>query len=259
MLGWFSATVTYNAQTNTAIRSVRSASSNGCDSSSSSSTPLQLGSSSTNSFQPKLEKEKVKLAVRLEQPAKSEKAADSAVLKQPTETNGDLTMSNERTAPKEYTPTNITRNETRMNDFNGAEQESNNHIQGQLVLPLPDTYLKRHAQTLRSEAEMIRQKEYLHHDTSLPQNNSTGKNKKARIHFVSYGNDKFAAAKERIQADANKTGWFASIHVFGPQDLPQQFQEEFEDILHMERGGGRWRCCGLCHATPVGANLDCCR
>jgi hypothetical protein len=132
-----------------------------------------------------------------------------------------------------------TRNKTEVKEFNGAEQESNHtDIKGQLVLPLPDTFLKRHAQTLRSEAEMIRQKEYLHRDTSLTQGNNTDKNKKARIHFASYGNDKFAAAKERIRADANKTGWFASIHVFGPQDLPQQFQEEFEDILHMKRGGG---------------------
>lgn len=61
-----------------------------------------------------------------------------------------------------------------------------------------------------------------------------------KIHFITYGDDKFAKSKERIQKEAINFGEFDSVESFGPEDLHKDFQKEYADILSAQRGGGYW-------------------
>ena len=63
---------------------------------------------------------------------------------------------------------------------------------------------------------------------------------KNKLHFVSYGDEKFTKAKQRIFNEALNTNWFYSINCYGKEDLSISFRKEFESILLMERGGGYW-------------------
>jgi len=60
------------------------------------------------------------------------------------------------------------------------------------------------------------------------------------IHFITYGNDKFEKAKTRIVKEAHVFGEFNSVKAFGPEHLPKDFTNNYEQILNMPRGGGYW-------------------
>lgn len=53
----------------------------------------------------------------------------------------------------------------------------------------------------------------------------------SEFHFLSYGDAKFQQAKERIGREANDTGWFKTVNVSGPEDLPAEFVAKYHDIL----------------------------
>ena len=61
-----------------------------------------------------------------------------------------------------------------------------------------------------------------------------------KIHFITYGNDKFKAAKVRIRKEAERFGGFDTITVYGPEDLDADFKNRFANILSKKRGGGFW-------------------
>ena len=61
-----------------------------------------------------------------------------------------------------------------------------------------------------------------------------------KIHFISYGDHRFRAAKDRIYKEATKTNWFDTIKCYKKEDLPNDFVKEFDDLLLMNRGGGYW-------------------
>ena len=61
-----------------------------------------------------------------------------------------------------------------------------------------------------------------------------------KIHFISYGDEKYNIAKQRIYNEAKNTGWFNLINCYGKQDLTSDFVKEFEKILSLNRGGGYW-------------------
>jgi len=61
-----------------------------------------------------------------------------------------------------------------------------------------------------------------------------------KIHFISYGDEKYNIAKQRIYNEAKNTGWFNSINCYGKEDLTNDFVKEFEKILSLNRGGGYW-------------------
>lgn len=61
-----------------------------------------------------------------------------------------------------------------------------------------------------------------------------------KIHFITYANQKFQKAKERILQEAHNFGEFETITGYGPEDLPKDFVEKYNDILKMKRGGGYW-------------------
>jgi len=61
-----------------------------------------------------------------------------------------------------------------------------------------------------------------------------------KIHFISYGDEKYKVAKERIYNEAINTNWFDSINCYGKEYLTSDFVKEFKNILSMNRGGGYW-------------------
>ncbi len=61
-----------------------------------------------------------------------------------------------------------------------------------------------------------------------------------KIHFISYGDEKYKIAKKRIFNQAINTGWFHSVKCYGKEDLTIEFIKEFQDILSINRGGGYW-------------------
>lgn len=61
-----------------------------------------------------------------------------------------------------------------------------------------------------------------------------------KIHFISYGDEKYKIAKKRIFNQAINTGWFNSVKCYGKEDLTIEFIKEFQDILSMNIGGGYW-------------------
>ena len=61
-----------------------------------------------------------------------------------------------------------------------------------------------------------------------------------KIHFITYGDDKFKQSKKRIIQEAKEFEEFTSIQSYEPDDLPIKFKEKHKDILNRSRGGGYW-------------------
>jgi hypothetical protein len=61
-----------------------------------------------------------------------------------------------------------------------------------------------------------------------------------KIHFISYGDNKYDKAKQRIKQEAIDSAWFDTIKIYEFNDLTNQFKEKYEEILKMNRGGGYW-------------------
>ena len=62
-----------------------------------------------------------------------------------------------------------------------------------------------------------------------------------QIGFVTYRNDAYAIAKKRIANEATETGWFGlGAKGWGPEDLPIEFQQKYEALFELPRGGGYW-------------------
>ena len=61
-----------------------------------------------------------------------------------------------------------------------------------------------------------------------------------KIHFISYGDQIYRRAKDRIYKEAMNTNWFDTIKCYEKKDLPNDFVKEFDDLLLMDRGGGYW-------------------
>ena len=60
------------------------------------------------------------------------------------------------------------------------------------------------------------------------------------IHFITYGDSKYANAKNKLWTDATITGWFDTITMYGPDDLDINFKKQFSSILKENKGGGYW-------------------
>jgi hypothetical protein len=61
-----------------------------------------------------------------------------------------------------------------------------------------------------------------------------------KIHFITYGNDRFKNSKVRIKKQAERFGEFDTITVYGPEDIDADFKSRFPNILKKRRGGGFW-------------------
>jgi len=61
-----------------------------------------------------------------------------------------------------------------------------------------------------------------------------------KIHFVTYGNEMYNNSKKRLYKESTNSGWFDTIHIYGPKNLSDSFKTEFGDILKKLRGAGYW-------------------
>lgn len=63
-------------------------------------------------------------------------------------------------------------------------------------------------------------------------------------YFVSYGNEKFYKAKERIRKEAEESKFFDKILIYGPEHINNQFNSKFEyiskEFFTNFKGGGYW-------------------
>jgi hypothetical protein len=60
------------------------------------------------------------------------------------------------------------------------------------------------------------------------------------IHLITYGDNKYSESKKRIYNQAKSLGWFDTITLYSPEDLDEEFKDNFKDILELPRGGGYW-------------------
>jgi hypothetical protein len=63
---------------------------------------------------------------------------------------------------------------------------------------------------------------------------------KRDIHFMTYGNNIFNDAKNRISQEAKLFNEFKSISVYGPDNIKKWVADKYQDILSQRRGGGYW-------------------
>ena len=63
------------------------------------------------------------------------------------------------------------------------------------------------------------------------------------IHLISYADKNFKNSIKRLYNEAEKTGWFDSITLYGPENLDTNFKNKFKNILKHKRiaGYGIWR------------------
>ena len=61
-----------------------------------------------------------------------------------------------------------------------------------------------------------------------------------KIHFITYANDVFKQAKQRLLMEAHEFGEFTTINGYGPEHISAEYQTKHKDILDMKRGGGYW-------------------
>jgi hypothetical protein len=59
-------------------------------------------------------------------------------------------------------------------------------------------------------------------------------------HFITYGDQNYEKSKERIVGEAEQSGFFDTIKAFGPEDLSDEFREQFKSVLEQPRGAGYW-------------------
>ncbi len=61
-----------------------------------------------------------------------------------------------------------------------------------------------------------------------------------KIHLISYGNHFFEKSKNRIFEEAKKSNWFNTINIYGPENVSEEYINEFNDIWQKPRGAGYW-------------------
>jgi hypothetical protein len=59
-------------------------------------------------------------------------------------------------------------------------------------------------------------------------------------HFITYGDEKYAGAKQRIVRQANEMNIFNDITAYGPNNMAPDFVATHKNILQHWRGGGYW-------------------
>lgn len=59
-----------------------------------------------------------------------------------------------------------------------------------------------------------------------------------KIHFITFGNDRFQRSKKRICQEARKTNWFDSITCYSPENISKEFKEKHNNIINDSFGAG---------------------
>jgi hypothetical protein len=63
---------------------------------------------------------------------------------------------------------------------------------------------------------------------------------KRKVVFTTYGTKEYAATLKRIGREAKSTGWFSSVRILGPADLPTAYKSHLDQFLDAPKGGGYW-------------------
>ena len=63
---------------------------------------------------------------------------------------------------------------------------------------------------------------------------------KQKIHFITYGNNRFSKVKDMLAQKVQESGWFDSVTAFNENMLTSEFKTKFANILNQPRGGGYW-------------------
>jgi hypothetical protein len=71
--------------------------------------------------------------------------------------------------------------------------------------------------------------------------NMSGGSNNPTISFITYGDDNFKNAKERILNEVKNIGLFnGNIKAYGPEDLSDDFVKKVGNVMNESRGGGYW-------------------
>lgn len=72
-------------------------------------------------------------------------------------------------------------------------------------------------------------------------------NKKQKIKFISYGNDKFKISRQRIKEEAESLNFFTDVEVYTEETISKLNifknaikNNNFKNVFEQERGGGYW-------------------
>ena len=60
------------------------------------------------------------------------------------------------------------------------------------------------------------------------------------IYFITYGDKKYKESKERLIREIKESNMFDVIKAYGPNDLPRQKSDDYNNVLSRPRGGGYW-------------------
>jgi hypothetical protein len=60
------------------------------------------------------------------------------------------------------------------------------------------------------------------------------------IYLITYGDEKYQKAKDRLYKQALEMKMFKEVYKFGVDDLTEEFKNKYTDILKLPRGGGYW-------------------
>jgi len=63
---------------------------------------------------------------------------------------------------------------------------------------------------------------------------------KRKIHFITYGDEKYSISKKHLIGLARHSNFFDSTKAFGPKDIDTDFKKKYGEILSTKRGGGYW-------------------
>ena len=61
-----------------------------------------------------------------------------------------------------------------------------------------------------------------------------------KIHFVTYSDNNFFIARQRLINEAKLFNEFTTINSLGPENLNADFNNTYKNILNQSRGGGYW-------------------
>ena len=61
-----------------------------------------------------------------------------------------------------------------------------------------------------------------------------------KIHFITFGNERFKNSKKRICKEAKRSGWFDSITEYSPENINHDFKNKHQNILCQHQGAGFW-------------------
>lgn len=61
-----------------------------------------------------------------------------------------------------------------------------------------------------------------------------------RKYLISYGDDKYAAQKEFFKENAEKSGFFDEIQLYGPENIEHEYRSHLNEIFAASIGGGYW-------------------